>query len=105
MGSDNKMYQVIFSDSAAEMLMQQVRFMAQVSESDAENLREEIIDGAKSLQNLPERNMWLSEPALPINKYRKMLISKRYLLIYKIKGETVYIEYVVDCRQDYQWLL
>jgi hypothetical protein len=32
-------------------------------------------------------------------------MGKRYLLIYQIKGDTVYVDYVVDCRQDYGWLL
>ncbi|MCG2788520.1 MAG: type II toxin-antitoxin system RelE/ParE family toxin, partial [Actinomycetia bacterium] len=36
---------------------------------------------------------------------RKMLICKRYLLIYQIKGNIVYVDYIVDCRQDYEWLL
>ena len=39
------------------------------------------------------------------DKYRKMVFNKRYILIYQIKGETVYIEFVIDGRQDYQWLL
>ena len=34
-----------------------------------------------------------------------MVFNKRYILIYQIKGETVYIEFVIDGRQDYQWLL
>jgi len=34
-----------------------------------------------------------------------MLIEKQYILIYQIKDDTVYIDYVVDCRQDYGWLI
>jgi hypothetical protein len=41
---------------------------------------------------------------LPANKYRKLLVDKRYLLIYQIKDGTVYIDYILDCRQDYGWL-
>ena len=99
------LYRVILSDRAAEMLVQHVRYMAQVNVQAAENLRAEIIEDAKSLQSIPERNMWLTDQALPENKYRKMLVCKRYLLVYQIKRDVVYIEYVVDCRQDYQWLL
>jgi len=99
------LYKVIFSDRAAEMLVQHVRYIAQVNLQAAENLRAEIIEDAKSLQSMPERNMWLTDQALPANKYRKMLVCKRYLMVYQIKRDVVYIEYVVDCRQDYQWLL
>lgn len=39
------------------------------------------------------------------NVYRKLLVDKRYLFIYKIKDNTVYLDYVVDCRQEYPWLI
>ena len=87
------------------MLIQHVRFMAQISLQAADKLRAEIIEAAKSLENFPERNSWLSDPVLPASKYRKMIINKRYLLIYQIRVDSVYIEYILDCRQDYQWLL
>jgi len=61
---------------------------------------QEVIDG-----KAPKQNPLLSNPSLPINKYRKLSIYKRYLLIYQIKGSTVYIDAVVDCRQNYRWLL
>ena len=105
MDNKNKLYKVIISDRAADMLVQHVRFLAQISLQAAHKLRTEIIEAAKSLENFPERNSWLSDTVLPVSKYRKMIISKRYLLIYQIKADAVYIEYVLDCRQDYQWLL
>ncbi|MDD4658959.1 MAG: type II toxin-antitoxin system RelE/ParE family toxin, partial [Eubacteriales bacterium] len=33
------------------------------------------------------------------------LFADRYLLIYQIKDNIVYIDAVVDCRQDYIWLI
>ncbi len=30
-----------------------------------------------------------------------MFVEKRYLVLYQIKDQTVYVEYIVDCRQDY----
>lgn len=56
------------------------------------------------MEEFPERNPWLSDPYIPAGKYRKLLMGKRYLLIYQVKGDTVYVDYVVDCRQDYGWL-
>ena len=105
MDEANKLYQVVISDRAVGLLLQHVRFVAQVNVQAAERLREEIMKAVKSLQSFPERNMWLSDPMLPVSKYRKMLVSKRYLLVYQIKDDTVLIEYLLDCRQDYQWLL
>jgi hypothetical protein len=105
MGSTNKLYAVIVSDRATDMLMQHVRFMVQISLQAADKLRTEIIEAVKSLESFPERNSWLSGPVLPAHKYRRMIISKRYLLIYQIKDDAVFIEYILDCRQDYKWLL
>ena len=105
MDEANKLYQVVISDRAVGLLLRHVHFVAQVNVQAAERLREEIMEAAKSLQRFPERNMWLCDPMLPVSKYRKMLVSKRYLLVYQIKDDTVLIEYLLDCRQDYQWLL
>lgn len=105
MGNMNESYTVIISDRAADMLIQHVRFMAQISSSAADKLREEIVEAARSLEQLPERNSWFSDPMLPANKYRKMIISKRYILIDQIRDHIVYIEYILDCRQEYRWLL
>ena len=105
MDNKNKLYKVIVSDRAADMLMQHVRYIAQVSLQAADKLRAKIIEAVISLENFPERNSWLLDAVLPVRKYRKMIISKQYLIIYQIKADTVYVEYVLDCRQDYQWLL
>ena len=105
MDSTNKLYKVIVSERATDMLIRHVRFLAQVSPEAADKLRSEIIGASKSLQNLPERHLEFSDPLLPSNKYRKMIVSRQYLLVYQVKGETVYIDYILDCRQNYQWLL
>ncbi|WP_425057917.1 hypothetical protein SCACP_24840 [Sporomusa carbonis] len=104
MSSGDKRYHVIISERAGEMLVQHTRFLAQVSPQAADKLRMDIIEAAKSLQEFPERGSWLVDPVLPANVYRKLLVDKRYLLIYKIKDDTVYIDYMVDCRQGYSWL-
>ena len=102
---ENRKYIVIISERASEMLVSHTRFLAQVSEQAAQNLIEQFKVSAKSLEDLPERNPRLDVPAMPINKYRKLLLGKQYLLIYQIKGAAVYVDYFVDCRQDYKWLL
>lgn len=105
MSSVDKRYHVIISERAREMLLQHARFLAQVTTQAADKLRMDVVEAAKSLQEFPERGSWLTDPILPANKYRKMLVDKGYLLIYQIKNDTVYIDYIVDCRQDYGWLI
>lgn len=101
----SKQYQVVIADRARDMLLELVRFVAQPSQQGADSLRIKIIESAKSLESFPERHPWLSEPMLPAHKYRKMVIDKRYVLLYQVKNDYVYIDYILDCRQSYQWLL
>ena len=105
MESEDKIYKVIISNEATQMLVSHARFLAQVSETAAQQLISEFGEKAKSLENFPERNPWLSDPLVPSGKYRKLLMAKRYLLIYQVKGDNVDVGAVIDCRQDYGWLL
>ncbi|MGE4273509.1 MAG: type II toxin-antitoxin system RelE/ParE family toxin [Desulfitobacterium sp.] len=105
MVGENKRYIVVISDEAAQMLVSHARFLAQVSEHAAMRLIQTFEVKAKSLEQFPERNSWLVDPLIPSGKFRKLLLEKRYLLVYQIKGNTVYIDAVVDTRQDYGWLL
>ena len=85
-------YQVIVSKRATHQLANQA-------------LVKEFNEAAQSLQRFPYRYPAIRSAEFVTDKYRKMVFNKRYILIYQIKGETVYIEYVIDGRQDYQWLL
>ena len=105
MESGNNIYKVIVSGDAAQMLVSHSRFLAQVSETAAQQLIAEFNEKAKSLEKFPERNPWLDDPLTLAGKYRKLLMAKRYLLICQVKGNAVYVDAVVDCRQDYGWLL
>ena len=97
----NKEYNVIISDRAASELKKHIAFLARVAPDAAKRLRKEI----ESLAFMPESFPWLYHELLPKNKYRKKLAAKRYLLIYQIKGSTVYLDYILDCRRDYRNLL
>ena len=45
------------------------------------------------------------EPDNRKNPYRKMFVPKRYLVLYMIEENHVFVDYIIDCRQDYHWLL
>jgi len=105
MENTNKTYTVIVSENAANMLVSHAKFLANASLKAAQKLIKEFKTCARSLEELPDRNSWLFDTTMPINKYRKLLMSRQYLIIYQIKGNKVFIDYIVDCRQDYKWLL
>ena len=64
-----------------------------------------VLDDFASLSRFPERFLFFESTFIPDGRYRKMLSAKRYLLLYEIDGNDVYVDYIVDFRQDYEWLL
>jgi plasmid stabilization system protein ParE len=98
-------YKVIVSDRARQMLAGHVRFLAQKSPTTARKVKNDLIDAIRSLQQMPERFPFLDADLIPPNKYHKMFVEKWYLILYQIKDEIVYVDYIVDCRQDYRWLI
>ncbi len=87
------------------MLVSHAAFLAQVSPEAAEKLIVEFQKAANSLEIMPQRHPWLSGEYIPKNAYRFILFQKRYMLIFQVIDHTVYADYVVDCRQDYGWLI
>lgn len=101
----NETYTIIVSNRATQMLVSHAAFLAKVSESAAEHLVVSFEEAASSLEKMPQRCPWLTGEFVLRNAYRYLLFDKRYLILYQVKDDTVYIEYIVDCRQDYSWLL
>lgn len=98
-------YKVIISDRAKEMLGMHIRFLTQVNKSAATKLKNRLVEEIRSLQEIPQRYPFFNENYMPANKYHKLYVENWYLVLYQIKDDTVFIDWIVDCRQDYQWLL
>jgi plasmid stabilization system protein ParE len=98
-------YKVIVSDRARQMLAGHVRFLAQKSPSAARKVKNDLMDAIRSLYKMPERFPFLDAEFIPLNKYHKLFVEKWYLILYQIKDQTVYIDCIVDCRQDYGCLV
>lgn len=98
-------YEVIVSAEAALNIETHVLFVADVSIEAAFELKDSIMSAIRSLEQMAERHPFLNEKYLPMNKYHRMVVSKRYLVLYQIRDNTVFVDHVMDCRQDYRWLL
>jgi len=98
-------YKVIVSDRARQMLAGHVRFLAQKSPTAARKIKNDLMDAIRSLSAMPERFPFLDAEFIPINKYHKLFVEKWYLILYQIKDQMVYVDYIVDCRQDYGWFV
>ncbi|HCF71959.1 MAG TPA: plasmid stabilization protein [Syntrophomonas sp.] len=96
---------VIVSDRARQMLVGHVRFLAQKSPTAARKIKNDLLDAIRSLQQMPQRFPFLESEFIPPNKYHKMFVEKWYIILYQVKDQTVYVDYIVDCRQDYGWLV
>ena len=101
----NTKYDVSVSDAALAMLDSHIDFLARVSVSAATALMDEILDDIASLSENPQRFPAYESEFIPENRYRRMLSVRRYLILYEIDGSNVFVDYIVDCRQDYNWLL
>ena len=104
MEQQNK-HRMIVSERATQMLVSHAAFLAQVSPEAAERLTAEFEKTANSLELMPQRCPWLTGEYIPRNAYRFILFEKRYMIIFQIGDDIVYADYVVDCRQDYNWLI
>jgi plasmid stabilization system protein ParE len=101
----SKLYKVKVTETAWEMLVSHARFLANVSVQATDRLIEAFIEGTDGLAEMPERYPWLDHDDIPFQKYRKLMFGKYHLALYEIQGNIVYVTAVVDCRQDYAWLL
>lgn len=98
-------YRVIVSERAGQMLAGHVRFLAEKSPEAARKTKNELLSAIRSLTQMPQRYPFLDAEFIPPNKYHKMFVDKWYLVLYQIQDEVVYVDHIVDCRQDYRWLV
>lgn len=96
---DGQRYRVLISDKARQMMKAHVSFLAEVNPQAAEKLRVSLMEGIRSLAQMPERCPYLDEEDRR-SPYRKLHIPKWYLVIYVVVDDTVYVEYIVDARQN-----
>ena len=101
----DKKYKVIVSDRAKRILGTHIRFMAQVNKDAAKTKKQELMEAMRSLERMPQRFPFFEEAYIPTNKYHKMFVTKWYFVLYQIQDDTVYVDYILDCRKDYSWFI
>jgi len=98
-------YNIEISDRGKIMLGAHIKFLAQLNPAAAKKLKKNILKSIRSLSSMPERCPFFDNEFIPRNKYHKLFTDKWYLILYQIKGSTVFVEYILDCRQEYKWLV
>lgn len=93
-------YTVIVSKRADTMLVRHARFLANVSVPAAKGLTKDFSKVLNALEDNPFQFPVETEYELPPGQYRKALFCKRYKALFSVEGDTVYLDAVLDCRQD-----
>ena len=101
----HKKYRVIVSDRAKLMLGTHMSFLKQLNKEAAVSKKKQIMKALRSLSEMPTRYTFFNEEPILPNKYHKMYIEKWYLVLYQIQDDTVYVEYILDCRQDHSGMI
>ncbi len=93
-------YTVIVSRRADEMLIRHARFLAQVRISAAKRMTAEFSKVLDTLEQNPFQFPIETDYNLPGGAYRKALFSKWYKAIFSVSENIVYLDAILDCRQD-----
>jgi len=96
----DKKYKVIVDPAVNDRMYDHFEFLARVNESAAERLLDQLATDMQSLECLPYRNPVFNRPYLKSGKYRYMVSCERYLIVYQIVDDTVFIDDVLDSRQS-----
>ena len=92
-------YTVIVDPAVNDRMYDHFEFLARVSESAAESLLGKLIEDIHSLEHMPYRNPIFNRPYVKSGKYRYMVSCEKYLIVYQIIDDTVFIDDIQDSRQ------
>lgn len=96
-----KRYKVVVSKEADSMLLRHTAFLANVSIPASRSFLSAFREAKSMLSQFPLSGAYENHPSLPPETYRKYLFYGRYKILYEVVQETVYVDAVLDCRQDF----
>lgn len=99
------MYNIILSRKAKRMLEEHIAFIKKVDYEAAVKTKELLVKSISSLKEMPHRCLFFNEEYIVKNKYRKLVVNSRYIVLFQIKDKTVFVDYIIDTRQNYQFLI
>ena len=93
-------YKLVLASRVERQLLCHFEFLLRVSAPAAKRFRREFGDTLSELAANPFQFPWEQDLNLPEGLYRTALFSKRYKILFLVENNTVYIDAVVDCRQN-----
>ena len=99
------MYRVFWDAKAYQDLGEHLTFLKNVSPEAAKNLKRDVFSIAESLSLFPERFPEISAPTGIATTVRKCVIQKRYILLYGVEGESIFVLRLLDARKGFRFCL
>ena len=71
----------------------------------AQRITDKILDGVGNLAEFPRMGPPHPDPELAVLGYRKLVLTKIYVAVYRVIGDVVYVYRIVNGTTDYPKLL
>ena len=98
-----KLYRATLARRADGMLLSHTEFLARVSPAAARRLLASFKKSAGRIEENPFEFPFADDtdaPGIPPETYRKCLFEERYKALFLVEGYDVYIDAIIDCRQE-----
>ena len=98
-----KKYKAILARRADIMMQAHIEFLARVSIPAAHRLLTDFKRSIHKIEDNPFQFSYADEldaPGIPDETYRKCFFNERYKALFIIEEQTVYIDAIIDCRQE-----
>lgn len=92
-------YRIEFHENAKAGFLHHFTFLSKSSLSAAERMKSDYLAVIKRLKDNPFQFPLYIDEVVKGYSYRKALFGKRYQLIFRVFGKTVFVDAVYDCRQ------
>ena len=93
-------YRILVASRVKAQLLRHTEFLARVSVPAARRFRDAYAEILKQLEANPRQFPIDTDLNLPEGLYRKVLFARRYKVLFYVEGNAVYLDAVVDCRED-----
>lgn len=100
-----KQFEIIIASKAQTDIAECVSFVLNVSKEAAINLMNNIYDSIETLKTFPERNPTFEMPKPFPFIIRKQIVDKRYVILYSIEGDNVFVYRIIDSRRNFDYLV
>ena len=105
---EQKQYKVVMAKRADAMLLNHTEFLARVSIAAARRLLTDFRKTIKRISDNPFQFPFADEmdvPGIPPKQYKKCIFAKRYKALFLIDDGIVYLDAIIDCRQENKGVL